>query len=443
MNRRKPPLPPEPDVVTDDEPTTDEAKPKKRKRADEDKESPLASIIDYLRDHYDFVHNVITGERLFIKRELTLGKEAKYELLEDEDVNSILIEMLLLYYKITREKIEMIIKSRMTREISPIKDYLTSLKPRTPDAKNSAFKLLCATITLTDEKNYRSAFDALLWRWLCANAACALNKKPNDVCLTFIGGQGTGKTTWLNKLCTLPDYGYCGHIDPNTTNNETANLLAEKWLINIDDQLESIFGKDFSSLKSTISAPSVGNRKAYARQAKKRARIASFCASVNSTNFLVDTQNRRYLCFEIEKIDWDLSNAINYDDVWAEVVTALNDGEPFAFNANEMKMLNEMNDNFLEVTLEHEWLSLCYVPCDESDAGVVTLTMSEILTRLQTVSGNKNLRQSKLSRALERQGFVMRACRRPGTAHVIKGYRVKDIREQSQYTREEPEPAPF
>lgn len=434
--------PPKANVVADDEPITDEAKPKKRKRADEDKESPLASIIEYLKDHYDFVHNVITGERLFVKKEHTLGEEAEYQLLEDEDVNSILIEMLLLYYKITREKIEMVIKSRRTREISPIKDYLSTLKPSAAHGKRTTFKQLCLTIKLANE-TYRGAFEALFWRWLCANAACALNYKANDVCLVLIGGQGTGKTTWLNKLCPLPDYGYCGHIDPNTTNNETANLLAEKWLVNIDDQLESIFGKDFSSLKSTISAPSVGNRKAYARQARKRARIASFCASVNSTNFLVDTQNRRYLCFEIAKINRDLSNAINYDDVWAEVMTALNDGEPFAFNASEMKALNEMNDNFLEQTLEAQWLSLTYVPCDESAEGVATLTAAEILTRLQTVSGNKNLKQTKLLRALERQGFIMRQCRRPGTAYPIKGYRVKDISALSQYTHEESEEAPF
>lgn len=428
-------------AAPDDEPTTGEAKPKKRKRADEDAESPLAAIIEYLHDHYDFVHNVITGERLFIKRELFLGKEAKYALLEDEDVNSILIEMELLKYKISREKIERIIKSRMTRQINPVKDYLTGLKPRTPDAKHSAFKLLCATVKLTNE-TYRGAFESLLWRWLCANAACAMNYKANDVCLVFIGGQGSGKTTWLNKLCPLPDYWICGPIEPSMANNETANLLAEKWLVNIDDQLETIFGKDFNSLKATISAPSVGNRKAYERQAKKRARIASFVASVNSTNFLTDTQNRRYLCFEIGKINWDLSNAINYDDVWAEVVTALNDGEPFAFNADEMKMLNEMNDQFLEITAEHQFLQLTYRIGDETDPYAEFLSRSEILKEVTNTSGNMKLSGAKLGRALDRLGFEKKNQRRKGTPYPILGYLVRNIRELTGDATVEPEPEP-
>ncbi|MBK9983843.1 MAG: hypothetical protein IPP15_15990 [Saprospiraceae bacterium] len=432
---RKPPPPP-------DEPTDDETKPKKRKRADEDSETDLEKVIDYLNAEYMFQHNRITEERVFRKKQFALGEKNEWALLEEEDLNTILIEMKLNRYKVSKEVLTMIIFSRLTKSVSPIADYLSGLLTRKPTGK-AAFAALCKTIKLTNETEYRKPFERLLWRWLCANAACALGQKINDVCLVFIGGQGTGKTTWLNKLCPLNDYGYCGHIDPNTTNNETANLLGEKWLINIDDQLETIFGKDFNSLKSVISAPNVSNRKAYARQAKKRARIASFVASVNSTNFLTDTQNRRYLCFEIETVNRELSNAINYDDVWAEVVQALIAGERFVFNKDEMAQLNEMNDQFLEVTQEHEWLSLCYVPATDADANVSTLTMSEILTRLTVVSGNKTLRQSKLLRALERQGFVMRQCRRPGTANVIKGYRLKDIREQSQYTHEEPEPAPF
>lgn len=432
-------------ITIDDEATPEDAKVKKRKRADEDSETDLEKVIDYLNAEYMFQHNRITEERVFCKKQLALGEKNEWALLEEEDLNTILIEMKLNRYKVSKEVLTMIIFSRLTKSVSPIADYLNGLSTRKPTGK-ATFAALCKTITLANEPEYRKPFERLLWRWLCANAACALGKKINDVCLVFIGGQGTGKTTWLNKLCTLNDYGYCGHIDPNTTNNETANLLAEKWLINIDDQLETIFGKDFNSLKSVISAPNVSNRKAYTRQAKKRARIASFVASVNSTNFLTDTQNRRYLCFEIDKINWELSNAINYDDLWAEVVQALNAGERFTFDKDEMKTLNEMNDNFLEITLEHEWLSLCYVPCEASDVGASVLSMSEILARLMEVSGNKNLKQNKLLRAMERQGFAMRYCRRPGTGDRIKGYDVKDIRTQSQYQHEvkasEPENEP-
>ena len=428
-------------ITIDDEATPEDAKVKKRKRADEDSETDLEKVIDYLNAEYMFQHNRITEERVFRKKQLAAGEKNDWALLEEEDLNTILIEMKLNRYKVSKEVLTMIIFSRLTKSVSPIADYLNGLSTRKPTGK-SAFVALCKTITLANETEYRKSFERLLWRWLCANAACALGKKINDVCLVFIGGQGTGKTTWLNKLCSLNDYGYCGHIDPNTTNNETANLLAEKWLINIDDQLETIFGKDFNSLKSVISAPNVSNRKAYARQAKKRARIASFCASVNSTNFLTDTQNRRYLCFEIDKINWELSNAINYDDVWAEVTAALNAGERFAFDKDEMQALNQMNDQFLEVTAEHEFLSLTYKPGDENDPYAEILTRAEILKEITTTSGHMKLSGTKLGRALDRLGFEKKNRRRKGTPFPVLSYLVKNIRESTGNAFVEPEPEP-
>lgn len=428
-------------ITIDDEATPEDAKVKKRKRADEDSETDLEKVISELLDSYLFRYNIRTEMYSFAKRPLSPTQTPEWQYFNVRQLNTIVIELKKAKYKVTKETLKMIIESDYTPEIDPITDYLNGLSTRKPTGK-SAFAALCKTIKLANEPEYRKSFDRLLWRWLCANAACALGKKINDVCLVFIGGQGTGKTTWLNKLCTLNDYGYCGHIDPNTTNNETANLLAEKWLINIDDQLETLFGKDFNSLKSVISAPNVSNRKAYAPQATKRARIASFVASVNSTNFLTDTQNRRYLCFEIDKINWELSNAINYDDVWAEVTAALNAGERFAFDKDEMQALNQMNDQFLEVTAEHEFLSLTYKPGDENDPYAEILTRAEILKEITTTSGHMKLSGTKLGRALDRLGFEKKNRRRKGTPFPVLSYLVKNIRESTGNAFVEPEPEP-
>ncbi len=39
----------------------------------------------------------------------------------------------------------------------------------------------------------------------------------------------------------------CSHINPSLTDQNTSNFLTEKWFVNIDVQLETIFGKDFNS----------------------------------------------------------------------------------------------------------------------------------------------------------------------------------------------------
>ena len=84
--------------------------------------------------------------------------------------------------------------------------------------------------------------------------------------------------------------------------------LAEKFLVNIDDQLDLI--KDLRYLKSMFTLDKVTNRKAFDKYNPNRARICSFVASVNSSEFLTDDQNRRYLVFSVKDIDFKASEKL-------------------------------------------------------------------------------------------------------------------------------------
>src|SRR5690606_12345663 len=105
---------------------------------------------------------------------------------------------------------------------------------------------------------------------------------------------------------------------------DTMNLLAEKFIINIDDQLD-IMG-DLRKLKSMFTMEKVVNRKAYAKFSPSRPRIASFVASVNSTEFLTDDENRRYLVFSIKDINLPAIKEIDRKQLFAQVVYLLNRG---------------------------------------------------------------------------------------------------------------------
>lgn len=188
-------------------------------------------------------------------------------------------------------------------------------------------------------------------KWLVASVATALGKGINHLCLILVGGQGVGKTSWLNNLCpkSMREFLICSHINPSLTDQNTANFLAEKWFVNIDDQLETIFGKDFNSMKAIITAPFVTNRKTWHRFTKKRQRVCSFMGSVNSVKFLTDTENRRYLVFKTDNINFNHNVAM--EKVWAQALYLLENKHRYWFAQEEMKQLNQINEMINDYTV--------------------------------------------------------------------------------------------
>ena len=195
----------------------------------------------------------------------------------------------------------------------------------------------------------------------------------------------------------MKEFLICSHINPSLTDQNTANFLAEKWFVNVDDQLETIFGKDFNSMKAIITAPFVTNRKTWHRFSKKRQRICSFMGSVNNTQFLTDSENRRYLVFTAEEMDF--KHNLNMDQVWAQALHLLEEGNTYWFAQEELKVLNEINEIYRQVPPEEEWLQKLYDPCDKENPNAKFVMTSEMLTRLNIYSGMR-LSIKKLSTAM-------------------------------------------
>lgn len=384
----------------------------------------LEKVIEYLEDRFDFRINELTDKTIFREK-----GETDFREFNDRAFNKLLKEMKRAKLKVNREILDMITNDEDVAIIDPIIDYF-ELQPY---EGTGYIKRLADTITVANA-DFAKHWQTLFRRWILAAAACLMGRKINDVCLVLASGQGTGKTTWLNALVPseLAPYRVCGHIAPSTTDNNTANYLAEKMLINIDDQLDDIFRKEFTALKSVISAPDVTNRKAYARDSRRRRRIASFCASVNTMNFLTDVENRRYLVFEVKEIKW--THGVNINAVWSEAFAAVRKGEQFWFDANDLSIMRLMNDTFAEVTVEQEMLSLNYIP----DPKGSFMLPSEILKVLNRKMDGLKLSDRKLARALDRLGFAKIAKKVKGNTQ--RGYHVQYIGEQIDYPDDTPKP---
>lgn len=379
----------------------------------------LLEIKDYLDFKYEFRRNQLT-----LEIEVRPLDDDQFILLDESFINSIWIDMQVDGYKVSDTTLLKILNSRLTKEYNPLANYFENLPAY--DGVTDYIQQLADTIQIadisTDDVFLKKLWRPYLEKWLVGSAATAMGKGVNHLCLILEGRQGKGKTTWLNNLCpkSMREFLICSHIIPALTDQNTANYLAEKWFVNIDDQLETIFGKDFNSMKAIITAPFVTNRKTWHRFVRKRLRVCSFMGSVNSRKFLTDRENRRYLVFTAEDINFN--HKVDLEQVWAQALQLLNEGYRYWFTQEEMKQLNKINELYRQVPIEEEWLMKLYHPCEPTNPNAKFVMPSEMLTRLNAYSGLK-LSIKRLSEAMENLNFGDPLSKRIG-GHPRKVYAV-------------------
>ncbi|MFH6983603.1 VapE domain-containing protein [Marinoscillum luteum] len=401
------------------------------------KKHQILEVKDYLDLKYEFRRNDLT-----LEVEYRPVEEKRFQVLDEARINSIWIELQVDGFKVSDAVLIKILNSHLVKNHHPLKAYFETL----PDHDGVDHIQKLAESVQIDEVSVENVHLQQLWKpylqkWLVGSVATVLGQGTNQLCLILAGGQGIGKTTWLNRLCPkgLEDFLVCSHINPSLTDNNTANYLAEKWFVNIDDQLETIFGKDFNSMKAIITAPFVTNRKTWHRFSRKRDRVCSFMGSVNNTQFLTDNENRRYLVFKVNGIHFD--HKIEMAKVWAQALHLLKQGFPYWFQQEEMRILNVMNNLFRQSSPEEEWLIRLYEPTTADNPLATFLMPSEILTKLNAYS-NMKLSIRKLNMAMEKLGFNNKVSKRihgqPRYVHpVIEHLHSSDMQYQHGLRSEE------
>ena len=400
-----------------------------------EEKTKIEKIEEWLFYNYNFRMN-----RTTCALEYKLAMDDEYKDFQDEDMRDIVVELKKMRFTKPKEDLEDLLKSSRVEKFSPIKSYFDGLKLKTfgnIERLANCIRLDTELDINIDGNDYKKLWHIYFRKWLIACYLCSMEIKHNDVMLILIGAQGRFKTSFLNNLCpsALHNYVVCSHINPSLTDYNTANYLAEKMFLNIDDQMETIFGKDYNSMKAIVSAPDVTNRKLYASSARKRTRIANLCGSVNESRFLRDSNNRRYLCFKIVDIDPDY-RLIDMDQVWAEVAyEAKRMNTTYIFGRDDYANIDTMNALFETPTEEAETLQTSFTPAREgSHETVYYISYSEIKNVLALASGNKKLNDFRLQTALRKFGYSSRMVRSPRYPNPRNLYAVHCI-SQLEYVR--------
>jgi hypothetical protein len=366
---------------------------------DEDEDKPKPTIIDrletFLLNKYIFRHNIVSG-----KLEFQYLDKKKWNVMNDFIENSMLRECLKARIKTNLSSLRNLLYSDFCQLYNPFEDYFETLPKY--DLQNDYITQLANTITTTKQDLWQQCFK----KWLVAMVGCVLNDKViNHTVIVFSGKQGLGKTTWVEKLVPiqLKEYLFSGTINPN--NKDTLVQLAECMLINLDE-LENLNRSEIGSLKEIITKTQIRMRKAYGHNNETMPRRASFAGSVNTAQFLNDsTGSRRFLCFEVEAIQYQHDVDINL--VYAQALHLFNDGFRYWFDQEEIKSITENNEQYQLRSPEEELLLTWFETCDK-DKATTFLNASQIAAKLAE-KAKMNITDStinKLGKALKKFNFL-------------------------------------
>ena len=315
-----------------------------------------------------------------------------------------------------------VLKSDLVPKVHPLRDYVESLKPYTPDQPDWIDMVARqvqvkgneennTTPSHTTLNNPTSSADAL-WRecfkrWFVAMVTSWMKDEVvNHTCLILVGRQGCYKSSFLESLIPphLRSYSCKMPISSQLSKDERLRI-AEFGMINLDE-LDCLSAREMSMLKSLMTATDVNERAAYAYTKERRLRLASFCGSTNNREFLSDLSgSRRWLPFEVESIQNPFHTTLPYDLMYAQAKYLAESGTfTYWFDSDEIAILEQHNEEFRSRAGEEELLPILFdTPAEGKGEFMTTAQISE---RLVTYGGiKKPMALNQLGKVLGKVGY--------------------------------------
>ena len=288
----------------------------------------------FLNENYDLRKNVMRGVAEYRMR---TGIGFSYSDLTEEARNSITMRALEQGIRCWDKDIRRYVNSDDIRRYDPVNDYLEHL-PRW-DGKDRVTALAQRVPTEYGEWTH------LFHIWMRSMVAMWLGKGQltgNALVPLLIGRQGCGKSSFCRILLPrdLQDY-YNDRI--NFKNESDLNLgLTSFALINLDE-FDRVTQRQQIVLKYLVSTADLKYRPPYGKAYTSNRRYASFIGTTNDQTPLTDPSgSRRFVCCAVDG-DIDFLSPVQHDQLYAQLMQEIGDGERYWLTKEEERALMEHN----------------------------------------------------------------------------------------------------
>jgi predicted P-loop ATPase len=268
----------------------------------------------------------------------------------------------------------MLLDRRLVPEHDPFREYFFSVQNRVGtgdefDYIDDFASYLVVEGGEKENKRWKSNFKKALVR----TVKCALDDRYfNKHCLVlYSADQSVGKTSYIRAIYPegLKQYCYQGSIG---TDKDSETVIGKNFIILLDE-LANLSRVDINVLKATLSKLMINIRLPYAATFTEFPRRASFFGTTNRNDFLTDSENVRWLIFNVDTIDRSYGNVftgdfkVDIDKLWCQAYQLYRAGFDCELTSDDM-VSNEVNNVLYSATsLEKEVINSYFSPAAPTD----------------------------------------------------------------------------
>ena len=381
----------------------------------------IIQLEEYIFDKYDLRINTVSNEL-----EGKLKEDKEYGLFSEDNLT---YDLFVYGFNKFTTQLAVLISTKVEK-YDPLKEYFENL-PKWDNSQPDYIQKLSEFVVIEDKVWWESMFKKHLVRMV----AQAILKIPfNKQCLTLVGKQNDGKTSFLEFIVPPELLKYYRKGYDFGGNKDAEISLCQNFVINLDE-LASFEKKDLNNeFKTVLTESIVKFRGIFAKNETANYRRANFVASTNQYEFLTDeTGNVRWLLFVVKDIIHDNGKDKGYQAnvdinmVWSQAYHLLMSGEfDCIMNKAEIEMQEKINQNFMRLSTEMEIVQKYFASSNKDCPDSMFLTATEIQEELMTKTSLR-LSPVQIGKALKILQFQYTGEYDNSCLYTKKGYRIKRV----------------
>ncbi|MQM91549.1 VapE domain-containing protein [Segatella copri] len=341
----------------------------------------IMSMIGFLCRKYDFRYNSVMKCTEYRPKEKDYWG---YQPVDARVQKRMTLEVQLANIRVSIKDVRNYLESDLLSTYNPVENFLFKCEGKW-DGKDH-IRALARTVPTDNpywEDWFYTWFLAMVDQW----RAYSHRKYGNSVAPLLISKQGYNKSTFCRSL--VPPELQWGYND-NLVLSEKRQVLqamCQSLVINLDEfnQISPQVQQGF--LKNIIQLPSVKIKPPYGSHVQEFPRMASFIATSNMEDILSDPSgNRRFLGVELTG-PIDVSQRPNYEQLYAQALSALRAGEKTYFDAEQTRQIMANNRKFEVLSPVDQYFDLYFDLTDDAKQGEY-LTAAEIFQELKSHIGS-------------------------------------------------------
>ena len=373
---------PAPNTDNNQQTISDFRAPEEGKKVDKNSiRENIVNMMQLLESRYDFRYNTVMKFVEYMPKEKGWYG---YQPVEPRVQKRMTLEVQLADIRVSIKDVRNFLESDYIKNYNPIDEYLFQCYDKW-DGKDH-IRALARTVP-TANPHWADWFYTWFLGMVDQWRGYSHRQYGNSVAPLLISKQGYNKSTFCRRL--LPpelQWGYSDNLILSEK-RQVYQAMAQFMVINLDEfnQISPQVQQGF--LKNLIQLPTLKYKPPYGSHVMEFPRLASFIATSNMKDILSDPSgNRRFIGVELTG-PIDVSVRPNYQQLFAQALSALNNGEKSYFDAQQVKLIMKSNSQF-EIIQPIDQYFLLYFELVENEKEGDYLTAAEIFDYLKKQIGS-------------------------------------------------------